>query len=321
MEALGIDSADILAVLKQRGKWLVQIYPNIQQYGFDRSLAPDRVLNLLWTLWLPLALQLVAVREPLNRPLVQGILGGQGTGKTTLCGILTLILEHLGYATISLSLDDLYQTYAERQHLQQQDPRFRWRGPPGTHDLGLGINILEQLCNPDQNDPIPLPRFDKSAHGGLGDRAQPEWVTAADVILFEGWFVGVQPLEPALITKASSFLKTEADQAFVQEINRRLRDYRPLWERLDRLMMLWPQDYRLSRQWRQQAEDQAIATGKSGMSAAEVAQFVEYFWRTLPPDLFLRPMRQNPQRVELVIEIEDDHLPVAIYRPESPPSP
>jgi len=37
----------------------------------------------------------------------QGILGGQGTGKTTLAAMLSLILGQLGYHTLSLSLDDL----------------------------------------------------------------------------------------------------------------------------------------------------------------------------------------------------------------------
>ncbi|NJL21401.1 MAG: hypothetical protein HC895_12160 [Leptolyngbyaceae cyanobacterium SM1_3_5] len=35
-----------------------------------------------------------------------------------------------------------------------------------------------------------LPRFDKSLHEGAGDRIDPERVDRADVILFEGWFVG-----------------------------------------------------------------------------------------------------------------------------------
>jgi glycerate kinase (EC 2.7.1.31) len=58
---------------------------------------------------------------------------------------LTLILGKLGYSTVSLSLDDLYKTYADRQQLQKADPRLIWRGPPGTHDLELGIAVLDRL--------------------------------------------------------------------------------------------------------------------------------------------------------------------------------
>ena len=87
-------------------------------------------LETLWNLWLPLAMQLATAKQSLNRPLIQGILGGQGTGKTTLCQVLRVILGKLGYSTVSLSLDDFYKTYADRQQLQKADPRLIWRAPP-----------------------------------------------------------------------------------------------------------------------------------------------------------------------------------------------
>jgi len=67
-------------------------------------------------------LELAARHQVLGRPFVQGILGGQGTGKTTLAAILTLLLSHLGYRTLSFSLDDLYKTYPDRLRLRYDDP-------------------------------------------------------------------------------------------------------------------------------------------------------------------------------------------------------
>ena len=64
-------------------------------------------------------MQLATEKQSLNQTLIQGILGVQGTGKTTLCQVLTLILGKLGYSTVSLSLDDLYKTYVDRQNLQK----------------------------------------------------------------------------------------------------------------------------------------------------------------------------------------------------------
>ena len=54
------------------------------------------MLETVWNLWLPLAMQLASYRQQLGRPLIQGILGGQGTGKTTMSVILTLILSQSG---------------------------------------------------------------------------------------------------------------------------------------------------------------------------------------------------------------------------------
>ncbi|MEG4987205.1 glycerate kinase [Microcoleus sp. BR0-C5] len=293
-------------------------------------------LETLWNLWLPLAMQLSTAKQSLNRPLIQGILGGQGTGKTTLCQVLRLILGKLGYSTVSLSLDDLYKTYADRQQLQKADPRLIWRGPPGTHDIDLGIAVLDKLrgslthnlaavdnpksdaIKPDIiNKNIEIPRFDKSAYGGAGDRSQPEIISGADIVLFEGWFVGVNPVVDA---KLNAFLggapfpiSTEADCRFARDMNVKLHDYLPLWNRLDRLMVLYPPDYRISQVWRNQAEQEMMAAGKSGMSEAEINRFVEYFWKALHPDLFIKSMVEG-DRVDLVIEIMSDRTVGTICR-------
>ncbi|MEG4858965.1 glycerate kinase [Microcoleus sp. K1-B6] len=294
-------------------------------------------LETLWNLWLPLAMQLSTAKQSLNRPLIQGILGGQGTGKTTLCQVLRLILGKLGYSTVSLSLDDLYKTYADRQQLQKADPRLIWRGPPGTHDIDLGIAVLDKLRgsqtrelaavdNPKSdalkpniiNQNIEIPRFDKSAYGGAGDRSQPEIISGADIVLFEGWFVGVNPVVDAKLNEflagAPFPISTEGDCQFARDMNAKLHDYLPLWNRLDRLMVLYPQDYRISQVWRNQAEREMMATGKSGMSEAEINRFVEYFWKALHPELFIKSMVEEGDRVDLVIEVLGDRTVGKICR-------
>jgi D-glycerate 3-kinase len=265
--------------------------------------------ELLQNFWLPLAKQLVNWHEQAEGTLIQGILGGQGTGKTTLAAILTQILKHTGLQVCQLSLDDLYKTYADRQQLKQIDPRLRWRGPPGTHDIDLGLEVLQQLKH---QRPAQVPRFNKSAWGGMGDRTTPETVNRADIVLFEGWFVGVRPIDPALFNHAPAPIATESDRAFARDMNTRLADYLPLWNLLDRLIVLLPSDYRLSQQWRRQAEQRMIATGHPGMTRTELDEFVEYFWRSLHPELFMTPFRSNAQ-ADWVIEISPEHRPIAIH--------
>jgi D-glycerate 3-kinase len=266
--------------------------------------------GLLQNFWLPLAQQLVEWHHQADGTLIQGILGGQGTGKTTLAAILTRILSYLDLQVCQISLDDLYKTYADRQKLVQADPRLRWRGPPGTHDIELGLEVLQHLK---QKRPTPVPRFDKSAWGGNGDRTTAELITQADIVFFEGWFVGVKPIDPATFDHAPSPIETETDRTFACDMNARLTDYLPLWNLLDRLIVLIPTDYRLSQQWRKQAEQRMIAAGQSGMTAPEIDEFVEYFWRSLHPELFVTPFLHNDQ-ADWVVEISSEHLPVAIHR-------
>jgi D-glycerate 3-kinase len=285
--------------------------------------------------YLPLVEQIITWKQEIDRPLIQGIVGGQGTGKTTLCLLLQKILEIAGYAVASLSLDDLYKTYTERQELQIQEPRLRWRGPPGTHDIQLGLDILEQVRTSTSlrlrsgqalsershdlqysQPTIALPRFDKSLWAGMGDRTTPDLVKMPDILLFEGWFVGVLPR-----------IDLENASSFTNYINQQLHAYLPLWEKLDKLILLYPEDYRFCLQWRLQAEQEMIAISKSisesisknqheiagenhqknGMTSAEITNFVEYFWEALPPDLFISPLTKPPTPVDLVIPLRADH--------------
>ncbi len=269
-------------------------------------------LDLLWGLWLPLAAWLRrrwrflegSPRESPSRPLVQGILGGQGTGKSTLARLLRGILEAEELRVVCLSIDDLYKTWGDRQQLQQVDPRLRWRGPPGTHDVELGIQTLQDLRQGKR--PVWLPRFDKLLHQGRGDRTTPEAVSGVDIVLFEGWLVGLRPIDPAAFDNAPPPIVTAADRAFARDCNTRLSDYLPLWNLLDGLIVLHPADYRLSQQWRKQAERRMTAAGRPGMSDAEIDQFVEYFWRSLHPALFYPPLLQQSEQVDWVIEVLTD---------------
>ncbi|ODG98884.1 glycerate kinase [Nostoc sp. KVJ20] len=311
-KAFGITPENVDEVIERRSHLLKSVLPAFNEFcETSLKIEPKKMLQVLWDLWLPLGIKLASQRQQLKRPLIQGILGGQGTGKTTTCKILSLILDQLGYRTVSLSLDDLYKTYSDRLLLTQQDPRLIWRGPPGTHDVDLGLNVLDQIRQ--LQSPVMVPRFDKSAFGGAGDRTNPEIVTNIDIVLFEGWFVGVRPINADVFDTAPPPILTDEDRAFARDINLRLQDYLPLWERLDSLIVLYPTDYRCSLEWRKQAEQQMIAAGKSGMSNAEIEKFVNYFWRSLHPELFIKPLVKDATAVDLVIEIHADHSFGEVY--------
>ncbi len=303
-QGLGIDPENITEMLERRSHLFEAVMGQIGNLP----------LTTLWHLWIPLAMELAVKQKTLGRPLIQGILGGQGTGKTTMGRMLTLILSQLGAKTLSLSIDDLYKTYTERQQLRETDPRLIWRGPPGTHDVDLGLQVLDRLLKQPAK-PIEVPRFDKSACLGAGDRTDPELVETADIVLFEGWFVGVRPVEEDIWANAPEPIITEGDREFARDNNQRLREYLPLWDRLDSLIVLYPVDYRLSLAWRKQAEHEMIARGKSGMSDAEIEEFVRYFWQALHPELFIDPLVKNSELVDLVISINRDRSLGKIYRP------
>lgn len=313
-QAFGITETDAREYIAERSQLWITLYPQIEKLcrslGFNDSAL---IAVTLWNLWLPLALLLINYRQQVNRTLIQGILGGQGTGKTSLSWVLGFILGHFGYSCLGVSLDDFYQTYHERQLLQQHDPRLIWRGPPGTHDVDLAIDTITKLRDSQLGTEVFVPRFDKSLYNGAGDRAAFQKVTKPDIVLFEGWFVGVHPIDPEQFAHAPAPILTPEDRRFAEDMNQRLADYLPLWGLLDRLLVLAPIDYRLSKQWRKEAEQKMIASGRNGMNDLEIERFVDYFWRSLHPELFIDPLLHNPQLVDLVITINADHSPGRIY--------
>jgi len=284
-----------------------EVTPCAEDLGMSDRLTVSANLERLW---LPIALNIVMSRNKLDRTLIQGILGGQGTGKSTLCSILQQVLNYLGFSVATLSIDDLYLTYAERQVLRKEDPRLIWRGPPGTHDVALGLEIIEQCLQENSSTQILLPRFDKSAFDGEGDRTEPKKIAQPNILLFEGWFVGVKPLAK-FPDQFPLPIATAEDIQFAKDNNKWLQAYLPLWDKLDSLIVLYPEDYRLSQQWRKEAEQRMIATGKTGMSDTECDRFVEYFWQALHPELFIKPLLAT---ADLVVEITSDRVSTILVK-------
>ncbi len=127
-KAFGITPENVAEVIHKRSHLFASFLPTFNDFcQTSLQVEPQTMLKVLWDLWLPLAIQLVSKHQQLGRPFIQGILGGQGTGKTTMSKVLTLILQELGYSTLTLSLDDLYKTYGDRLVLTQNDPRLIWR--------------------------------------------------------------------------------------------------------------------------------------------------------------------------------------------------
>jgi D-glycerate 3-kinase len=311
------ESMAINQIIDQRSQLLRTVYPDIVQTLTNHSVqldSPSLIFPLLWNYWLPLAQSIAQQQNQIGRTFIQGLLGGQGTGKTTLGIVLNVLFRHLGKTFLSISLDDFYKTYTDRQKLRDRRPELIWRGPPNTHDIDLGLEVFQKLRDRPITNPqaIAIPRFDKSLHNGAGDRIDPEISYGADIVLFEGWFVGMRPLPISAFRNYVPPILSESDREFALECNANLYNYLPLWEYLDSLIVLKPEDYQYSLQWRIEAEHQLINFGKTGMSDDEITQFVEYFWKALHPELFLHPMLVGSS-VNLAIEISRSHLPTKIY--------
>ena len=84
-----------------------------------------------------------------KKPLIIGLAGGQGSGKTTISSILTLILtKYFKLNIFKISIDDFYKTRSERKLLsQKKHPLLMTRGVPGTHDVDMILNFFKKIKN------------------------------------------------------------------------------------------------------------------------------------------------------------------------------
>jgi D-glycerate 3-kinase len=185
-------------------------------------------------------------------PLFVAIQGPQGCGKTYLTSQLRQVLESPSHAlsVAILSIDDLYLPYSDLVALSEAHPKnklLKGRGQPGTHDLELGRKLLEDLkhINEPTTNNVPrevaLPSFDKSLHGGVGDRVKRTLVKRApvDVVIMEGWCVGFCPITTEDIDKrwseSADGLSNDALYTLncrkedVVEINQMLKAYVDWW--------------------------------------------------------------------------------------------
>jgi D-glycerate 3-kinase len=235
---------------------------------------------------------------------VIGLNGPVGAGKTTLCRRLQHHFADAGIRLAVASIDDAYLPLADRQRAMAGNPFGVLRVPPGSHDPdALAVPIQAWRGAADAT--LSLPRFDKTLQGGQGDRTTP-WSGPADAVLLEGWLLGCRPLNEAVLTaqlqRPGGVLAPLRPQelAWLQRCNGALAAYGPLWDLLDQLVVLWPQDWRLPRRWRFQAEAQQRRRGGAWLNPVQLKALVDASLLSLPPALYQRPLLQRAAWVRLL---------------------
>ncbi len=255
-----------------------------------------------------------AMRDSARPLFVLGLCGAQGSGKTTLASALARRFEAEGTRTALLSIDDLYRTRSERNRLGETiHALLRTRGVPGTHDVGLGLAVIEALG---QGLATPLPRFDKARD----DRCPPsQWVLAqanTRLLILEGWCVGARPEPEAALADPVNPLERDEDPdgRWRRFVNAALAgDYQQLFARIDQLVLLAAPDFAVVHEWRIEQENELRAQAPAGsaglMDDDAVTHFVQHYER-----LTRHILREMPRRADLVVSLAEDRSPIAVQR-------
>lgn len=262
-------------------------------------------------------------------PLLIGINGCQGSGKSTLAAYLRADLTDKGWHCAVLSIDDFYLTHAQRKTLaQSHHPLLATRGVPGTHDLDLLNRTLAELRafsrrspaakvpSGQQPPPLKIPRFDKSRD----DRSPlDQWFAVenpVDVILLEGWCVGVTPEHEKALVEPLNALEAELDSAghWRQFVNSALTSYQQVFAQQDLLIMLKAPSFAQVYEWRLKQENKLSASLQSRengppleiMSEEEIRVFIQHYQR-----LTEHGLREIPSKADWVFYLDENQQVVA----------
>jgi len=179
---------------------------------------------------------------------------------------------------------------------------------PGTHDVGLGLALLDQLVGGVGS--VAMPRFDKARDERLDAAAWPEVEVPVDVVLLEGWCVGAPPQEPTALLEPCNELEREEDAQgdWRRAVNDALMgDYATLFGRMDALVYLRIPDFEAALRWREEQEAELRRRAVGAMTPTDVLRFVAHYQR-----LTVAFRQAAPGRADLLLDLDRQHRLVAV---------
>jgi uridine kinase len=146
------------------------------------------------------------------RPIIIGVAGGTGSGKTT---VAFAILEKVGWNRIALIQHDSYYYDASNLPLEER-ARLNFDHPDAL-ETPLLVEHLKTLRS---GQPVQIPTYDFRTHTRL---AETRLVNPEPVILVEGILIFAEPALRELFD-VKIFVDADADIRFMRRLERDLKD-------------------------------------------------------------------------------------------------
>ncbi len=246
-----------------------------------------------------------------KKPYIVGLAGGQGTGKTTISSIISIILrKYFKLNVFTISIDDFYKTRKERLILSQKvHPSLMTRGVPGTHDTNIMLDFFKKVKRKKFRS-LKLPKFNKA----IDDRCTRKlWYSIKkrpDVIIFEGWCVGAKAEKNNTLIKPANSLEKINDKKLTWRkfVNKQLQSkYKQLYDQLNCLLYLKSKNFSLLRQWRIKQEKKLRLKNKRSnnhkiMNNKEVIKFMQTYQR-VTQNMF----KNVPKYASIILYLNSNH--------------
>ena len=265
-------------------------------------------IGKLKTFYLPLSEWIYSIYQKDKKTKIIGLSGGQGTGKSTITSILKFILKKQYSLNLCIfSIDDFYKTKIERAKMSKSiHPLFLTRGVPGTHDLKLLNKVIQNLKKKNFKT-VLVPKFDKSSDDRFKKTKWQKIRTAPQIIILEGWCVGAIHQKKTELIKPINNIEKKYDTKLIwrNKVNNLLKkEYKKLFDKIDRLVYLKAPDFNHIFKWRLLQEQKLKLTSKNKkiMSKSQVKSFIMFYER------ITRHMMKNYSTIsDLTIFLDKSH--------------
>ena len=242
-------------------------------------------LGKLNKFYLPLSEWIYSIYNKDRKTKIIGISGGQGAGKSTITGILKLILKKkYGLNVCVFSIDDFYKKKLDRLKMSKRThPLFITRGVPGTHDITL-INKTIKKLKQKKFRTVLIPKFDKSKDDRFQKNKWQKIAVKPDIIIFEGWCVGTTHQNSTELKKPLNFIEKKYDKnlKWRKIVNNLVKKrYKSLFSQIDKLVYLKVPNFNYIIKWRWLQEQKMKLTSKSKktMSKMQIKEFIMFYER------------------------------------------
>ena len=253
----------------------------------------------------------IAKKSNKKSPLIIGLSGGQGTGKTTITSILALILKKYFKLNIfKISIDDFYKTRSERKKLSKnKHPLLMTRGVPGTHDYKIINEFFRKIKNKKFKKLI-LPRFNKFKDDRCNKKLWYKINTKPDVVILEGWCVGAKSQKSSQVSMPINLLEKKKDPDLVWRkfVNTQLKtNYKNLFKQLNEIIYLKANSFKNLQKWRIKQEKTLWIKSKSKknlriMNRNDIINFMQTYQR-----ITQNMLKDAPKYASIVMKLNSSH--------------
>ena len=253
----------------------------------------------------------IAKKAEKKRSYIVGLSGGQGSGKTTISSIISIILrKYFKLNVFTISIDDFYKKRKERFLLSKKiHPSLMTRGVPGTHDINMMLDFFKRIKRKEFRS-LKLPKFNKAIDDRYNKKFCHSIKKRPDIIIFEGWCVGAKAEKNNTLKQPINSFEKLRDKKLIwrRYVNKQLQSkYKQLYDQLNCLLYIKSNNFSLLRKWRIKQETKLRLKNKRSnrnkiMSNKEVINFMQTYQRVTQ-----NMLKTVPKNASIILNLNTNH--------------